>query len=333
MTALPPLSAAYILSFQFSSWYPLFSSKTIKSTIIKQFPPDFVEYLDSDGVIVPEGSENLENATIVEDDSDDEAREPEKRYSFPDLDLEIRQCIAKYGAVFPKLNFSSPKDASWILPAGSPLKCTSPSDIYLLLKSSDFTNHDLSKEHVFEGCKRHTESYNLELVLRKWYSIDRSRECRCFVRKNSLIGISQRDLNFYDFWNDSTTQEKITTVIKEFWRTEVQPKWNFSEDYIFDFLLTRDLSRGHIIDFSPYAIRTDPLLFSYEELWDVYASGGHPVLRVIDSRAHPAANMNAPIHQRNMIPFEAFSMSSGRDIDEFSKVWQEELNKSMQDQE
>ncbi|KAK0466977.1 D123-domain-containing protein [Desarmillaria tabescens] len=333
MTALPPLSAAYILSFQFSSWYPRFSSKTIKSTIIRRLPPDFVEYLDSDGVIVPEGSENLESTTVVEDESDDEAGEPEKRYSFPDLDAEIRQCIAEYGAVFPKLNFSSPKDASWILPAGSPLKCTSPSDIYLLLKSSDSTNHDLSKDHVFEGCERHPESYGLELVLRKWYSIDRSRECRCFVRKNSLIGISQRDLNYYDFWNDSTTQKKITKVIKEFWETEVQPKWDLCEDYVFDFLLTRDLSRGHIIDFSPYAVRTDPLLFSYEELWDVYTSGGHPVLRVIDSRAHPAANTNAPIHQHNMIPFEAFSLSSGRDIDEFSQVWQEELNKSMQDQE
>ncbi|KAK0188651.1 D123-domain-containing protein [Armillaria mellea] len=324
MTALPPLSAAYVLSFQFSSWYPRFSSKTIKSTSIKRLPPDFVEYLDSDGVIVPEGSENLsvdiflanENATIMEDDPDDEAGEPEKRYSFPDLDAEIRQCIAEYGAVFPKLNFSM---RPWILPAGSPLKCTSPSDIYLLLKCSDFTNHDLSTNHVFEGCEEPPESYNIELVLRKWYSIDRR--------------ISQRDMNYYDFWNDLTTQEKIISVITEFWQTEVLPKWNLSEDYVFDFLLTRDLSRGHIIDFSPYAVRTDPLLFSYEELWDLYQSGGRPALRVIDSRAHPATNLNAPIHQHNMIPLEAFSMSSGRDIDEFSKVWQEELNKSIQDQE
>lgn len=30
--------------------------------------------------------------------------------------------------------------------------------------------------------------YDLELVLRKWYPVDRGRELRCFVRSNELIG-------------------------------------------------------------------------------------------------------------------------------------------------
>jgi len=30
--------------------------------------------------------------------------------------------------------------------------------------------------------------YDLELVLRKWYPVDRGRELRCFVRANELIG-------------------------------------------------------------------------------------------------------------------------------------------------
>jgi len=88
------------------------------------------------------------------------------------------------------------QDASWVLPAGSPLKCTSPADVYLLLKSSDFVTHDLSPSSVFEGCHDGTDTdveeepvYQLELVLRKWYSVDPSRELRCFVRHNSLIGM------------------------------------------------------------------------------------------------------------------------------------------------
>lgn len=32
-----------------------------------------------------------------------------RSFSFPDLDERIRQTIREYGAVFPKLNFSSPK--------------------------------------------------------------------------------------------------------------------------------------------------------------------------------------------------------------------------------
>jgi len=141
------------------------------------------------------------------DDIDDDSRR--KHYAFPDLDLLIRQCVKEYEAVFPKLNFSSPKvcgfttnihliwtksdrqDAAWLLPASSPLKCTSPADVYLLLKSSDFINHDLDTDVVFEGCQMDADSppkYDLELVLRKWYPVDRGRELRCFVRGDELIG-------------------------------------------------------------------------------------------------------------------------------------------------
>lgn len=47
-----------ILAFQFSSWYPRFKQISIKSTIIKPLEDSFREYLNSDGVFVPEGSEN-----------------------------------------------------------------------------------------------------------------------------------------------------------------------------------------------------------------------------------------------------------------------------------
>lgn len=80
-----------------------------------------------------------------------------------------------------------------MLPASSPMKCVSPSDIYLLLKSSDFVLHDLDPERVFDGVDSppspSSHPYELELVLRKWYPVDRSRELRCFVRREVLIGI------------------------------------------------------------------------------------------------------------------------------------------------
>ncbi|KAF8225884.1 D123-domain-containing protein [Tricholoma matsutake] len=334
----PTLTTSYILAFQLSSWYPQFAHLSIKSTIIRPLSQQFCDYLDADGVFVPEGSDDVPTeSTLTDDDEDDEdPDEPINRFSFPELDTKIRECIKEYGSVFPKLNFSSPKDASWILPPSSPLKCTSPADVYLLLKSSDFISHDISTESVFEGCddRPPPDAYRLELVLRKWYSVDRSRELRCFVRSNILIGISQRDTNYYEFLNDPTTRDTIISTVQQFWQSNIETIWKSIADYTFDLLLTRDLTRAHILDFNPYAPRTDSLLFTYDDLFNILLTRNigddeHAELRVVDSRTHPAATSNAPAHQHNMVPFEALSMSSGRDIEEFADVWRENIQQSM----
>ncbi|KAG6836107.1 hypothetical protein H0H93_011334, partial [Arthromyces matolae] len=233
----PLQTASYILSFQFSSWYPHFANLSIKSTIIRPLSQDFRDYLNSDGVFVPEGSEDklrtfyldVENSLLtlsglsdVEDDSDEEEDEDRVVFAFPELDAQIRQSIKEWEGVFPKLNFSSPRDASWILPASSPLKCTSPAEVYLLLKSSDFITHDLTVENVFDGCEDPSPSYELELVLRKWYAMDRSRELRCFVRDNNLIAISQRDHNYYDFLNDPLTKSSIAQTVQTYWEKNIR---------------------------------------------------------------------------------------------------------------
>ncbi len=58
----PPLFPVYspdaVLAFQFSSWYPSFSNHSIKSTVVRPLSSAFREYLDSDGVFVPEGAED-----------------------------------------------------------------------------------------------------------------------------------------------------------------------------------------------------------------------------------------------------------------------------------
>ncbi|OSX57322.1 hypothetical protein POSPLADRAFT_1062010 [Postia placenta MAD-698-R-SB12] len=344
-TLFPAQTPETLLAFQFSSWYPRFSSLSIKSTVIRPLSQEFREYLDSDGVFVPEGAEGVPAESTLSDDEDsgadsDEDDQDRRRYAFPELDAKIRDSVAKYGAVFPKLNFSSPRDAAWILPASSPLKCMSPADVYLLLKSSDFVQHDLDTERVFDSCdpkaiQSLSPSYELELVLRKWYPVDRSRELRCFVRQEVLIGISHRDPNYYDFWNEVTTQDKVIQAMADFWEANIKGKWQETNgDYTFDVLLTRDLTRGHIVDFNPYAPRTDPLLFTYEELHDYLLSCGAaptrlPILRVVDSPSHPAATRNAPAHQHNMVPFEALAMSDGRSVDEFAGALQEEIRNLM----
>ncbi|KAG1788856.1 D123-domain-containing protein [Suillus plorans] len=320
MQSTAPLQTPdYLLSFQFSSWYPTFSSISIKSTIIRPLSQAFKEYLDSDGIFVPEGSENVPAESSPSDQEDEDDAAVGQSFSFPDLDERIRQIIKEYGTIFPKLNFSSPKDASWVLPPSSPLKCTSPSDVYILLKSSDFISHDLSIDAVFEGCQcdsLNPPSYQLELVLRKWYPIDRSREFRCFVREGRLIGISQRGTNFYDFMNEPQTQNKILETLQRFWGDKIKSEWHGQQDYVFDVLMTRDLSRGH-----------DPIL------QPIRTPNGSPAihLRIIDSPLHPLASRNAPAYQHNMLPMEALALSSGRDINDFSDLWKNEIQQSLND--
>lgn len=46
-----------------------------------------------------------------EDEQDDEGEDENsrRRFAFPELDQKIRDAVARYGGVFPKLNFSSPR--------------------------------------------------------------------------------------------------------------------------------------------------------------------------------------------------------------------------------
>lgn len=137
-TLFPPLSHSTILAFQFSSWHPKFSKFSIKSTIIRPLGSDFREWIESDGVFIPEDPEESSvvslfaaascsaylirprlsrHETLLSDDENDsessddsEIEETERRtYFFPELDMKIREAVTQYGAVFPKLNFSSPR--------------------------------------------------------------------------------------------------------------------------------------------------------------------------------------------------------------------------------
>lgn len=55
----PSLTPDYILAFQFSTWYPLFAHLSFKSTVIRPLETSFEDYLHSDRVFIPQGSENV----------------------------------------------------------------------------------------------------------------------------------------------------------------------------------------------------------------------------------------------------------------------------------
>ncbi|KAF0462941.1 CdC protein [Gigaspora margarita] len=327
----PPLTEQHILNCAFSSWYNTFRRVTLKSKIIKPLPEEFIEYLHADGVFLPdqnylernhiEFSDDEEEYTGIGTDlisEDDEQQLP----SFPDLEQQIWQTIEEFdGAVFPKLNWSSPRDAAWIS-ATNTLKCNNPSDIFLLLKSSDFVAHDL--DHAFEDCNYEEESLRrqrpdvFELVLRKWYDVAPSMEFRCFVRNEELVAISQRDVNYYPFLID--VQEDIETKIIQFFNTNIQNKF-FNRDYVFDAYVTRNRERVWLIDFNPFGPMTDSLLFTWEE---ILTATGPPIFRIITSQSQAHQSRSQPF-VTNRFPREMFDFSQGQTVVEFAERFQREL--------
>jgi hypothetical protein len=198
---------------QFSSWYPTFSNRagtkrkniTIPSVVVDCLPVDFNDYLLSDGVRLPLDATRLsscappetaeddwssedEENIHQEDDNDSNSSEPLKQFNFPQLNQQITTAIESLGgAVVPKLNWSAPKDATWV--NGGTLKCKTPGDIYLLIKSSDFCLHDVLL-NAWKDCDDHHETSRttppLQLVLRKWCNLHPSMEFRCFVRQHEV---------------------------------------------------------------------------------------------------------------------------------------------------
>jgi len=63
----PTLTGEDVIAFQFSNWFPTFSTLSIKSTVIP-LADEFRSYLEADGVLVPKGSENVCVPCIVVDD-------------------------------------------------------------------------------------------------------------------------------------------------------------------------------------------------------------------------------------------------------------------------
>ncbi|KAF3818719.1 hypothetical protein GH733_012136 [Mirounga leonina] len=225
----------HVLHCQFSAWYPLFRSLTIKSVILP-LPQNVKDYLLDDGTLVVSGREDP--PTHSQPDIDDEAEEIQwsddentatltvraepfqcgdsltllrKAPEFPEFTTKVQEAINSLGgSVFPKLNWSAPR-----------------------------------------------------LVLRKWCELIPGAEFRCFVKENKLIGISQRDYTqYYD--HISKQKEEICRCIQDFFKKHIQYKF-LDEDFVFD--IYRD-SRGKVwlIDFNPFGEVTDSLLFTWEEL-------------------------------------------------------------------
>ncbi|TDZ61622.1 Cell division cycle protein 123 [Colletotrichum trifolii] len=298
----PPVTKDHILNCSYDSWFPKYRTVSIRSRIIN-LTPNFVQYIRDDGIILADdddsqtaaadenewsASSNTEglprrnpHLDEEEDDSDSDSeadsstadsRPPNLR--FPEIHQQIKNIIAELGgSVAPKLNWSAPKDAIWISPHQNTLKCTTPNDIYLLLKSSSFVSHDL--EHAFDDTVSSPSSpyssrpFQPVLVLRPFFAPNPALEFRCFVKQRTLIGISQRDWNYYPFL--AALRPALESRIWDFFEDRLQHTFP-DASFVFDVYVPGDstsrdeLGKVRLVDVNPWAPRTDSLLFSWAEL-------------------------------------------------------------------
>uniref|UniRef100_A0A8C8FV92 Translation initiation factor eIF2 assembly protein n=1 Tax=Oncorhynchus tshawytscha TaxID=74940 RepID=A0A8C8FV92_ONCTS len=226
-----------VVNCQFSVWYPIFKKHTIKSLILP-LPQNVIDYLLDDGTLVA----------------------PE----FPEFNSKVLEAINTLGGcVFPKLNWSAPRDANWIA-LNSSLQCQSLSDIFLLFKSSDFITHDLTQPFLHSSDEDSPNpAINYELVLRKWSELLPGGEFRCFIKENKLIGISQRDYTQY-YHHISKQEAQICHSIQEFFSQHVQYHF-LDEDFVLDVYID-SWGKVWLIDLNPFGEVTDSLLFTWEEL-------------------------------------------------------------------
>ena len=274
-------------------WYNEFSKVTFESKILP-LPKQVLDYLRSDaGIILPiECDQDNTESTKSEEWEEETSNLPDvanseiedqtlQRPSFPDFALLVRRVIADLGgAVIPKLNWSAPRDASWIGLANS-LKCTTLSEIFLLLKSSEFIIHDLTQP--YKDCANQPipckKDSSYVLVLRRWSDkINPGSEFRCFVKNHQLIAVSQRD-NTQHYPYIKKDKESIKRDIKTFFIEHVYSKLISSHqesdncdlklkslaNFVFD-IVRKQKDLVYLVDFNPFGPTTDSLLFEWTEL-------------------------------------------------------------------
>lgn len=333
---LPLPSTEEMMQCQFSSWFDTFhhlessdtsggkqrTNVTIHSVILP-LSNEFIDYLLSDGVRLPKGatrvssyvpneahddedpwSSDEEEEPDKEDDDDDDSCHSLKQYGFSELNQQIQDAIDRLGgSVLPKLNWSSPKDATWI--NNGTLECRTPGDVYLLLKSSDFCMHDVQQlqqsQQIEEGGKDSVDikaALKAELVLRKWCNLHPSMEFRCFVWNRQIVGISQRHhtQHFAHLLSDGPAlEERLVT----FYQDVIQPRFPL-RNYCVDVYLDKK-GRPWVLDFNVWGRQTDALLYTWPELVQLTLSLGSEecLLRVVETELEihqdPLASYRAPI--------------------------------------
>ncbi|DBA00619.1 TPA: hypothetical protein N0F65_007748 [Lagenidium giganteum] len=288
----PAYTRAHVDNCAFGSWYLKLQHVSIKGAIVP-LPASFVSLL------------------------------------LADVKKQVEAALERFGGrAFIKLNWSCPRDATWML--GS-LKVESFDDAFLLLKSSDFIVHDITQ--AYAGCSDingSDEGSEAHLVVKKWCNFYDSMHFRCFVVNHRLVGVSQRHCHeYYEFLFEQ--QDHLCQLIYDFFHANFRGKAVFPDpEYIFDVYVDKQ-HRVYLVDINVFGDVTDPLLFTWEELLELQAEARRKDaddddeqvvdFRIVESQqalqANPLSCYRAPVdfvdHLANGAGFDGFLDQVRRD--------------------
>lgn len=289
------------INCEYGNWYPMFKSIVPKARVLEA-PESFREYLISDGIALCEDNSQSSDSdwetpsvSSIEKDNNDSG-ETTGTITRPPIEFhEIIESTIKElnGEVAPKLNWSAPIDSKW-MSASNTMRCTSANEIYLLLKSSDYVNHDLMMQPS-----------KITLVMREWFDLHPSTEFRCFVKDRQLVAITQRDMNYYDFLEHSRPYiKKVCTDLSD----NISSKFP-DPDYVFDTHIPKKGSKAYLIDINPWDQQTDTLLYSWDELNTSESSLGSekPELRLVEKVDRTRTFSSKP-HSTSHVPYDFIDM-------------------------
>lgn len=352
-----PLTKEEVLACSFSSWYSKFSEYSFEAVVIKPVPEEFLEYLSGDSIRLA-GEEEVEinsaneysdwGSDVESDFSDDVPLNKPKTKTptpkdFPTLHEQLVDTLRRFD-VFPKLNWSAPKDARWIAADGT-LKCHVANDLYLLLNASDHIADDLgspfsevnkilkleiqSRVVLNDGTVAapspliettnsndvpeiaNSKNQNVELILKKYTDINPALEFRIYVGTR-ILGISQRTLTHFEFL--AGISEKLQNTIATFF-TESDIINKMNQKFILDIYIPRPYNKVVIVDVNPFSRKSDSLLFTWNELLTNMESE----FRLVDV----VGRFQGKEYSESQVPLEVVGAGSGGDaMVELAREWE-----------
>lgn len=313
-------SAADVNWCSYSRWSPFFAAYTPSATVLGPLPEAFLAYLNSDSIRLP--APKYEPKVVATSDNEysdweDAEVQDEPVAGFSEFHRRVEEVVAHWGSVMVKLNWSAPKDARWILLNNS-LQCRSALDVYLVLNASDHAAHDLDG-HMYDECDDALgERLQPELVVKRWIpNMNPALEFRIFVRGRRVMGVSQRDLNHYEFLAD--IKPELTETITQFHRSELRSSPFPLENYIMDVYIPRPYNKVVVLDVNPYGRKWNSLLFTWNELLEPRESDAVELRIITETNLGSMARKD---HSENQVPIEVVDASLNSDaMVELAKEW------------
>ncbi|KAF0278146.1 Cell division cycle protein 123 [Hanseniaspora uvarum DSM 2768] len=347
----PILTKSHIDSCRYTNWFEKFQNKslqkyTIKSHILKNIPENFIAFLLEDGIKLKNNNSDTFGDDYNDfsdwsssDDGSSTDEDPIKfvdpAEEFPEVDKFIKNCFNdKNPMLTPRLNWSAPKDAVWILPYNNTMLTYTGEDIYLLLKSSNYIMHDLLYPYEDLEEKLDNKEVTHDLVLREWIeNFNPSLEFRIFVKDGEIIGISQRDIRTeYIYLND--IKEELRTAINNFFKDVFKKKYFEDvkveeQNVVVDLYVHLETDYLKVIDINPFARSTEPLLFAWNELLTHDLTKKEYEFRLGENNT----KLSCRDHSENQVPLEIFDASLDPEkLRELTYEWNRLLNKQLKEE-